>query len=484
MNKSIFRNTICHLLLALLLSVALSAQEADFSDIRFYPDNRLITVASSADSITDTFEAEQFLELALIASGTDEENTALLIESAHDIFAQLLEYLSPFTTEAERTDQTLHFLYNTLLSSYSENQTLVDVAIETGTYNCVSSAVLFMYFMKKQSVTISAVETPLHAFCTVQIDGQTVDVETTNPFGYNPGHKKEIESDSLSQKKFVSVPAKKYANRHTVNDRRIISLIYNNRIASLQRQKKDSFSIGLACDANQLQNNSLQSQNLLAQCVYNTAASFTKAKQDEKGIALVQKAKQLFGNNDIYIEYNESAINNIIAYYANSDKYQEAFSALQKYQSIVSSQKYDSFYANLAISFLYYEVNHAPFAQSHKEIIQNQSHLPPDEYEKLVSYAYSLEASNMSKNNDWLSAASFLEQGLEEVPKNSTLTKQRNTYRNNYAIDVHNKAATFANTGDYDSAEKVILQGLELVSESSILKNDLKRIQSNQNSRQ
>ncbi len=43
--------------------------------------------------------------------------------------------------EEERGRAILKYLYQNFLKAYSLNQTKIDVALETGTYNCVSSAV-------------------------------------------------------------------------------------------------------------------------------------------------------------------------------------------------------------------------------------------------------------------------------------------------------------------------------------------------------
>ena len=47
-------------------------------------------------------------------------------------------------TEAERGREILKYLYRNYLKSYSLNQTKLDTALESGSYNCVSSAVLYL----------------------------------------------------------------------------------------------------------------------------------------------------------------------------------------------------------------------------------------------------------------------------------------------------------------------------------------------------
>jgi pyruvate/2-oxoglutarate dehydrogenase complex dihydrolipoamide acyltransferase (E2) component len=77
----------------------------------------------------------------------------------------------------------------------------------------------------------------------------TIDVETTNPYGVDPGRQKEIPTAQAAQKRYVLVPQTKYRNRKAVSDRRLIALVYNNRISALERKGRYEESVGLAVDA-------------------------------------------------------------------------------------------------------------------------------------------------------------------------------------------------------------------------------------------
>ena len=101
--------------------------------------------------------------------------------------------------EEERGKAILKYLYQNYLKAYSLNQTKIDVALETGTYNCVSSAVLYMAAVKAAGLEVRGQSTTQHAFCSIYVADENsgkskrIDVETTNPYGFNPGSKEEIE---------------------------------------------------------------------------------------------------------------------------------------------------------------------------------------------------------------------------------------------------------------------------------------------------
>lgn len=452
---------------------AASRETTPVSGVRFSADPRIPDEAVSGG----VMDAELFIRTALIASGASDGEIPPLLQKLHDAYALAAPQLSGSDDVEVRAGKSLSLLYTVLLSSYSETQTRVDEAIMTGVYNCVSSDILFMYFMKREGIPVVAVETPLHAFCTVSAGGRNIDVETTNPYGFDPGVKKELSSDSSPRKKYVTVPAKNYVNRRNVDDRRIISLIYNNRMSLLQKQKNDYETIGLAVDAMKLQNNSSLSLTTVFQCVYNAAVDCTDKGNDEDGLALAAQAKELFGDSPVYRAYASAAVGNILNRYMKRNDYSGSFAVLEKYRMQLDEGDYRDMYEGTLVNSLNYAVSTQPLAESLALITQNKSALPENEYVKLASFAYSNAAAGIADTGAWLDAASLLERGLQAFPNAGALANQRGIYRRNYAAEVHNKAAQLYNSGDREGALNVVQQGLVQVSDSSILQNDLKRLQ-------
>ena len=139
-------------------------------------------------------------------------------------------------SEEERGKAILKYLYRDYLKTYSLNQTKIDDALETGLYNCVSSAILYMVAAKAAGLDVRGQSTTQHAFCSIYVpDEQSgkskrIDVETTNPYGFNPGSKEEIEhTDQI--KKYYVVPKKYYSNRQEVSDGVFAGLIAGNLCA-------------------------------------------------------------------------------------------------------------------------------------------------------------------------------------------------------------------------------------------------------------
>lgn len=454
------------------VSLLFGQSRTEFPTIRFDADAR-ITQDARSSSVLD---ARTFAYTALVASGTQDENINAYLERLDSLYQNCDKKIAASTSHEDKIEATLHFLYDEVIATYSENQTRLDIALSEGSYNCVSSAILFMYMMKREGVAVSAVETPAHAFCTVQIDGKQITVETTNPWGVNPGVKKQVANDTLRGKKYVTVPATKYANSHAVDDRRIIALVYMNRIVLLQKKNNQEATVGLACDALILQNNSQIASDLVHQCIYNVCANYTRSKRNEDCLLLIKKARTLFGDSSSFKQCVSAALNNLCNDCVTQRKYDECIAVIKSNKDMVDQAEYDSLYETALTNKLTDVVNTKSFDEALGEIHAQKSVLNNNNYLKLVEYAYSAGSSALEKNGDWLGAASLCEQGLQEIPGKSTLSRIRATDRNNYALTVHNKAAALYNAGDIDGARKIIEDGLKIVDESTVLKNDLKRL--------
>lgn len=482
MNKHIF-----FIILALFIITPLAAQEE-----RLTPDSRIAAMTQD-----DDLDADTFIRTSFIASGASDEEIPALMEKMTDVYDLLSERLAQLKkakadsasqstaqdSSASLTDDfvietSLKFLYEARLTMYSENQTRTDIALTRGSYNCVSSAVLFMYLMKKQHIPVIAVETPLHAFCTVLADNRQVDVETTNPWGFDPGKQKDVST--AERKKFVTVPAKKYADRRNVPDRRILALIYNNRISQLQAQGRDDETVGLALDAMILQKGADQKEYApyvtFTQCVYNAAANEINNDNEEQGLALTAQAAELYGDTPLYHQFAASAVGTLINKKTNVSDYTGANEILRLYQNRLDKKDYDEMYESTLYNSLVDSADSKPFDDALAGIKAQKSVLTRQHYVQLVSYVYSGEADRLAKDDKWLEAAALCTNGLEEIPGTSSLTQQKQVYENNYAVSIHNKAAMMFNNGDKDGARAAISEGLSHLPNSTLLMNDSKRL--------
>ncbi len=442
------------------------------SDFNFEHEPRYNFLESYLKSNQASLPHQDFIKAALIASGCGDEKVAELTVSLENHFKNFFTTLEETLLPGEKAQKALSYIYEKIISRYSEMQTLVDVALEKGIYNCVSSDILYIYFLKRLDIPVVAVETPDHAFCTVFINERKIDVETTNPYGFEPGKKNQIPNS----KKYISVPQKKYRGRHEISDLRLISLILNNRIVGLQRKVQNNDSISLAVDGIYLQNASAESMTTFYQCVTNASVDLSNSQKNDEALQLVREAKAKFGDSQIFENNTLAIINNSVAESASKNQFEEGFQTLQKNRDLLSPSDYNELMRILTENHLNYTVKNESFENALKAIHGKKSLLPQKNYEKLVSFAYQTEANKISGNENYIEAANFIEKGLEEIPDDLNLKRQKSTFLRNYEVKIHNQAARLANTGKKAEAKLIVEEGLKNYGESQTLKNDLRRL--------
>jgi tetratricopeptide (TPR) repeat protein len=137
-----------------------------------------------ADAADGVFNDVDLLTAALVASGVSDARISA-------VRARVAAALEVARTEArrgatpkERGERLLRALHGSVLRRYVEGQSRVDVAVDTGEFNCLSSAVLFVVAADGLLPRPRGMISRTHAFARVDVDGRAADVETTTPDGF------------------------------------------------------------------------------------------------------------------------------------------------------------------------------------------------------------------------------------------------------------------------------------------------------------
>ena len=143
-------------------------------------------------TMREPLPVETIVDAALEFSGASEAAAGAAKDRLASLLLKFRAEVADVSDQGVLAERALTFLHKNLFTTYSVTQTRVDTVLETGVFNCVSSAVLYLALTRSVGLSVAGVRTTDHAFATVLVNGQQVDVETTNPFGYNPGAKKEF----------------------------------------------------------------------------------------------------------------------------------------------------------------------------------------------------------------------------------------------------------------------------------------------------
>jgi hypothetical protein len=128
----------------------------------------------------------------------------------------------------ERADHLLRWTHEQLFSRYHARSTDALEVIKYGRFNCLSSCVIYGLIAERLGMKVRGIAVERHAFCRVYESARRGargwDVETTTPFGFNPG--RDVQIDNA----VISVPRSRYRGRREVTLVELIGLIYTNHM--------------------------------------------------------------------------------------------------------------------------------------------------------------------------------------------------------------------------------------------------------------
>src|SRR5262249_10584219 len=140
---------------------------------------------------------------------------------------------------AERGDALLRWLHREALSKgYHSTQTDLSVLLDQQSFNCVSSAVIYNIIGQRLGLDVRAIEVPDHVFSVLYQGTTHMDVETTNPQGFNPSRDpREIEKfEKLTG--FRYIPDTHRDQRREITETGLAAVIYYNKGVELGKAKR------------------------------------------------------------------------------------------------------------------------------------------------------------------------------------------------------------------------------------------------------
>ena len=460
---------------ALIFSSLLSGQSIPFSgDFRF----------KDYASLSEPLTIDQLISLSLIASGTKPTEMAAIEESIHAAVKGLKQYLDDNSKSESETDTgelVLRYMHENYLKKYYYSQTKLNILINTGNYNCVSSSVFYLILNRSIGLSTYGIQTQDHAFCAVQAEAtvDAVDVETTNIWGYNPGTKKEFHDDFSRQTGFAYVPPGKYAERLKMGDRELIGLILQNRIVEHQEKFQYAEALKLAADRLVLTASS-QALKDYFDSLQNLAAWYNSRGEYEKGINVFQTSEEgPYNLPDFLIETRYQLVYNFCGSVLRSGDSDTAAEILQQYKELVPESLLQE------LTFLIEEVRldsimKKGYSTSTIEQIlssREKGLITPKRAEEMLVFLYAGEAERISLEKGYLDALVFLTETDSGIRESREFTRLLSVYKQNYAVTVHNEAVVHLRAEEWDKAEAILREGLNVLPGNTLLSDDLKKLE-------
>jgi len=396
------------------------------------PDGAIAAAAQAPEPLS----ARDLAELALRVSGVGEAELGSRLEKFQALFDSLDRSLKERRpkTEAAKAEEILSWLHSNVFKAYSENATTIDLILDTGRFNCVSSAVFYLVALRSQGIVASGIKTLDHAFAVVRAEGRSIDVETTNAYGFDPGTKKEFTGAFGSTTGYAYTPPGNYANRRAIGERQLVALILSNRIAGYETTGRYAEALPLGLSYLLLYGGD-EGRKIFLDCVENLASRLANSR-DFAGIeTLAGEAQGVTGPNPRLQSLIEKSTYNRLT---------------------LASQKGDWV-----------------GARTGAEAALGSGRLTRSSYESILVYAYGMEAQALGAKGDWLGAAALASEGAAKVKGDPSLSRAAAVFRQNFVVENHNRFAALYNKGDYAGAVRVLEEALARLPGNRDLQADL-----------
>jgi len=517
------------LLLAFVPSFLCADAKPDFLE----PDNAYAKFSLS-DAASGGPDSLATLErMALIASGVVGQGGIAAYEAKLDaLFVSLRDETRQASETAAKAEAILTFLHRDTLKAYRGDATTVDGILDSGLYNCVSSAVLYALAAKSLGIEALGVRTSDHAFCSVIVGSQRIDVETTNPYGFDPGNKKEFKDSFGRATGYAYVAPGGYGDRRDIGIRELIGLILSNRASMLERSGRFAEATKLGADYAALCpgdetriflvdriNNLIASYQqkgdyagaeevalaassafpdepklaaLARTASYNRAAAAFQAGDFEGAFDRATSLLDAAGAKADDLALSELARNALLGMAeqaARKGDFEAARRAVSSRADRAGREATAAAYAEIDDIELVGAANGMTFAeaQATADRLLADGEADPERYAQAIATIYGREASRLQKCGDFLGAAAVADSGAAKIDsamgdaaaKAKAAAPRRNlvqialAMRHNYVADAHNRFAALYNNGAYTAAEAVLNEALAAMPGDPVLEHDM-----------
>jgi tetratricopeptide (TPR) repeat protein len=440
---------------------------------------------------------QNLTDIALWASGAERSARGQGAASYRGIVIAAAEELraSPELPQDKRArgEYVLGFMHKKFLKGYVENQTRLDEIINTGRYNCVSSAVLYAILATAAGLDVRGVMTRDHAFATVDTGTEIIDVETTNPYGFDPGSRREFHDDFGKLTGFAYVPSRNYRDRAAISLLELCSLILSNRIADLEKRNRYGEAVPLAVNRAALLANRRDpvsspffqdgEQDLLDR-LFNYGASLLNGGRETDALAWAEYAGLRHpggaAGRKRWQEFTFSALNNYIVRLMRAGRTADARAALDRYGADLDPSNYDKLDSQLLDAELLDMANGLGKTTGAAEVLAavdraaRDARLPAVRVTELRNFVIIAEGNRLAKTQAGVPAAiAFTEEAIAKYGRNSHLDGALGAHRQNRIADLHNRFARLFNGKNYEDARNHVRKALEEFPDNRQLRQDL-----------
>jgi hypothetical protein len=351
--------------------------------------------------------------------------------------------------QKKAAENILFFLHSSVFKYYNPDSSTIDLIIDKGEFNCVSSSILYAIFLKKYGFESFGIETSDHVFIEIEFQDEKIDVETTNKFGYDPGRKKEVLDDLGKLTGFSYVPAKDYKNRNKIDLKKLLFLVYHNsaNLFFLKGNYIKASNLGYIISQGRNDNKGKEDFNAY---LNNYLVILNNSKKYQQGIDLINSFLVYFGMMENLINLRFDLIGNFISDWIEYKNYEDIKNYLlnenEKYDNLKNNKRFLEIYFFFNYKTISFYSKNNNFDKAYLLIKEFNKLYKNSEMEKIFTNTLIDEAENYKKTRDIkLAMNRFLE-------LKSIFPEYIDVINKNQKIILLNQVNELLNKGDYEKS--------------------------------
>jgi tetratricopeptide (TPR) repeat protein len=384
-------------------------------------------LAVKLSTASEPLPLDDLVDAALVFSGVSDSSLPGYRRKLLDLVAGFQQQAAGNPDPATLAARALAHLHTRLLRRYDVRQARVDLLLDEGIFNCVSSSVLYLVLARSVGLTVEGVRTTDHAFCTVKVGNSTVDVETTNPYGYDPGSRKEFTDSFGRVTGFAYVPPSNYRDRTPIGERDLLSLILYDRVSFAIERGDHASALEPAVTGWVLSGDAL-SRTTLVTALSNYAVWLGQSERFAEAVSFLEEAERSYGADPNLTQRRQELLHNQAV-------------------ALVDAGDLDAAEAVLT-------------SQPRADI------LDPTDRRELIVWIIQLRADRSARKADYTAAVSVITDGISRMGAEPQLLAAFEVY-------THNAFAQLYNARRFDEAKTLLEAALARYPASRVIRQDL-----------
>ncbi len=389
---------------------------------------------------------------------------------------------------AERGEAVLRLMYRDVMKKYVALESSVTAMFQKGQYNCVSATLLYVALAKEAGLETTIYKTTDHSFCAIQVDGRLIEVETTNPYGFEPGTKKSIPSNKKGGSSWAVIPQQHYRNKIVISDRVLASLIGGNISTLAMRENDYRLAVPLSIARYEFTRKEETTAARQVKEEFDVVATNYVSHLQKTGrvLAALDWMEQAIGTwptSPIWQDCVDVVVHNAVVSYLNKSEVEQAQEVYNTWQERLTEKARNDVALNLFIGTMDAGIKDVEprqalaFLQSMEDnpvasTIQGAAKLRENR-----ESIWRQQVTSLASQQKFLEAAAVARQGMQALGTSRVLSSLENQCLSNHAVTVHNRYADLFNRKKYEEALEVVQQGLMEVPGNRTLQADLNKVQ-------